>query len=108
MFLISRKVHYVPSAFLFILCYHFVMKSFTEKVYDVVRRIPEGKTLTYKQVAEKVGSPKSFRAVGNVLNKNYNFEIPCHRVIRTDGKLGGYNRGIKAKKIILKNEGYIK
>ena len=84
------------------------MKSFTEKVYDIVRRIPEGKTLTYKQVAEKIGSPKSFRAVGNALNKNYNSKIPCHRVIRSDGKLGGYNRGVKAKKVILEKEGFLK
>lgn len=80
------------------------MKTFTEKVYAFAQTIPEGETRTYKQVAEAVGHPKSYRAVGNVLNKNYNNNIPCHRVIRTDGKTGGYNRGSEQKKNILKNE----
>ena len=83
------------------------MESFTEKVYKVVRKIPKGKVLTYKQVAKKAGSPLASRAVGNVLNKNYNLRIPCHRVIRSDGKLGGYNRGKKAKREILRKEGFL-
>lgn len=83
------------------------MKTLQEKVYDVVRKIPEGKTLTYKQVAEKVGSPKAYRAIGNILNKNYNPEIPCHRVVRSDGKTGGYNRGVEQKVKRLKAEGAI-
>lgn len=53
----------------------------------MVRKIPEGKVLTYKQVAEKAGSPLAFRAVGNILNKNYNKDIPCHRVIKSNGEL---------------------
>lgn len=81
------------------------MTIFTQKVYNVVKKIPKGKVLTYKQVAEKVGNPKSFRAVGNVLNKNFDPKIPCHRVIRSDGEIGGYNRGEKKKKEILKKEG---
>lgn len=71
--------------------------SFKEKVYSVVRGIPRGETLTYKEVAEKVGNPNSFRAVGNALNKNYDPNIPCHRVVRSDGKIGGYNRGSELK-----------
>ena len=64
---------------------------FKEKVLEIVRRIPKGRVLTYKQVAELAGTPKAWRAVGNILNKNKNPEIPCHRVIRSDGKIGGYN-----------------
>lgn len=80
------------------------MLSFAEKVYKIVSKIPKGKTLTYKQVAEKAGNQLAYRAVGNILNKNYNLNIPCHRVIKSNGKLGGYNRGIKLKKQILKKE----
>lgn len=81
-------------------------KTFTEKVYGVVRKIPKGKILTYKQVAIKVGSPNASRAVGSVLRKNFNNEIPCYRVIRSDGIVGEYNRGGRAKKLeLLKKEG---
>lgn len=80
------------------------MKSFSERVYEIVKRIPEGSTLTYKEVAVMSGRPKAFRAVGNILNKNYDKSIPCHRVIRSDGKTGGYNRGEKLKAEILKKE----
>ena len=79
--------------------------SFREKVFEVVRKIPKGETLTYKQVAEKIGSSLSARAVGNALHSNLDPKIPCHRVIRSDGKLGGYNRGAERKKGILKKEG---
>lgn len=80
--------------------------TFTEEVYAVVRSIPEGKFMTYKEVAEKIGRPKSMRAVGTVLSKNYNPDVPCHRVIRTDGQMGGYNRGgVTIKLEILKREG---
>lgn len=79
--------------------------TFTEKVYGVVRKIPKGETLTYKQVARLAGSPKAFRAVGNILNKNYDENIPCHRVVRSDGQIGGYNRGAEQKIKILKKEG---
>lgn len=81
------------------------MKTFSEKVYSVVRKIPKGKVLTYKEVAIRVGSPRSCRAVGNILNKNHDPKIPCHRVIRSDGRPGGYNRGAKKKLSILKKEG---
>lgn len=80
--------------------------SFTDKVFDVLRGIPEGQVLTYKQVAQMAGSPRAFRVVGNVLNKNYDPNIPCHRVIRSDGSLGGYNKGVKAKIKLLKKENY--
>ena len=83
------------------------MKSFTEKVYAVVEKIPKGETLTYKEVAKRAGNVNAFRAVGNILNKNYDPKIPCHRVVRSDGKSGGYNRGASAKRELLKKEGAI-
>ncbi|HEY9583903.1 MAG TPA: MGMT family protein [Candidatus Paceibacterota bacterium] len=83
------------------------MTPFSQKVYDLVKKIPKGKTLTYKEVAKLSGRPLAFRAVGNILNKNYDKEIPCHRVIRSDGKMGGYNRGNKKKVEILRMEGVL-
>lgn len=80
------------------------MNLFTKKVYEIVEKIPYGKTMTYKEVAILAKNPKAYRAVGNILNKNYNKSIPCHRVIRSDGNIGGYNRGTKMKKIILEKE----
>lgn len=70
----------------------------------IVAQIPAGSVLTYKEVAKRAGNKKAYRAVGNILNKNYNPTIPCHRVIRSDGKLGGYNRGIEKKKLMLEKE----
>ena len=65
--------------------------------------------MTYKEVAIKIGNPKAFRAVGTVLSKNFDKTIPCHRVIRTNGKMGGYNRGGENKKFqILMEEGKFK
>jgi len=78
--------------------------DFKEKVSGIVKKIPKGRVLTYKEVARRAGKPKAYRAVGNILNKNYDSKIPCHRVIRSDGKLGGYNRGYKTKFILLKKE----
>ncbi|MEN9921285.1 MAG: hypothetical protein RLZZ517_263 [Candidatus Parcubacteria bacterium] len=81
------------------------MKSFRQKVLEITSKIPKGKTLTYKQVATKAGNPKAYRAVGAILKTNFDLKIPCHRVIRSDGKIGGYNRGEKNKIKILKEEG---
>lgn len=83
------------------------MASFREKVLTVVKAIPKGKTLTYGEVARKAGSPTAYRTVGNILKANYNNLIPCHRVIRSDGTLGGYNRGIRKKLALLKKEGAV-
>ena len=83
--------------------------NFQDKVYAVVRKIKKGQVLTYKQVAQKIGHPNSSRAVGTVLSKNYAPDVPCHRVIRSDGKIGNYNRGgDRAKLKILRAEGYLK
>ena len=84
------------------------MKTFKNRVLGIVAKIPKGKVLTYKKVAELAGQPKAYRAVGNILNKNYNPKTPCHRVIRSDGQIGGYNKGEKVKIILLKKEGYAK
>ncbi|MEK7124555.1 MAG: MGMT family protein [Patescibacteria group bacterium] len=80
---------------------------FQKRVYEVVKKIPRGEVLTYKKVAELAGSSNAFRVVGNILNKNYNLSIPCHRVIRSNGKLGKYNRGARKKIMLLKKEKYI-
>ena len=82
--------------------------SFQKKVYNIVRQIPKGSVLTYKEVAKLAGSPKAFRAVGNILNKNHDTSIPCHRVIRSDGNIGGYNRGSENKMRLLKQEGALR
>jgi methylated-DNA-[protein]-cysteine S-methyltransferase len=82
--------------------------SFSEKVRAIVAKIPKGKVLTYAEVARRAGSPKAARAVGAIMKTNYNPDIPCHRVIRSDGGMGGYNRGgISKKAEILKKEGYL-
>jgi len=78
--------------------------SFKERVLKVVKEIPRGKVLTYKKVAELAKNPRAFRAVGNILNKNRSPKIPCHRVIRSDGKVGRYNRGVKQKILLLRKE----
>lgn len=81
------------------------MSEFKEKVYSVVRSIPKGQTLTYKRVAELIGQPKAARAVGSVLRQNFDPNIPCHRVVRSDGRAGGYNRGgEESKRLLLESE----
>ena len=83
--------------------------SFSEKVYAVVAKIPKGQVMTYAGVAKKAGTPGASRAVGTALSKNFDPKIPCHRVIRSDGKIGAYNRGgPKAKRAILKKEGAVR
>lgn len=83
-----------------------MVNTFTEKVKEVVRTIPRGSVLTYKEVASRAGNPKAARAVANIMAGNYDPTVPCHRVIRTDGALGGYNRGgIPAKRRLLTEEG---
>ena len=81
------------------------MNFFQRKVYNIVKKIPKGETLTYQEVARRAGRPRSYRAVGNILNRNYDQRIPCHRVIRADGRPGGYNHGFKKKLSLLRKEG---
>ncbi len=81
--------------------------SFAQKVYAVVARIPKSKVMTYKQVAAKAGRPGAARAVGTLMAHNYNPEIPCHRVVRSDGRIGDYNRGGPSRKLeLLWEEGF--
>jgi len=81
------------------------MINFQQKVFEAVKRIPRGKILTYGQVAQKLGNKNLARAVGNALNKNHDKNIPCHRVVRSNGQVGGFNRGTAAKIKLLKSEG---
>jgi len=82
-------------------------KSFADRVRDVVRAIPKGKVLTYGEVANRAGSVGAARAVGTIMANNYDPTVPCHRVIRNDGKIGNYNRGgSEAKRKLLEEEGY--
>ncbi|OGZ46938.1 MAG: 6-O-methylguanine DNA methyltransferase [Candidatus Ryanbacteria bacterium RIFCSPHIGHO2_02_FULL_45_13b] len=80
------------------------LDTFKQKVFQVVRGISSGTTLTYKEVAELAGRPFAWRAVGNILNTNYDSAIPCHRVVRSNGTVGGYNRGGTLKKKLLAEE----
>jgi len=81
-------------------------RTFTEKVYAVVSRIPKGSVLTYKEVARRAGSPDAARAVGNIMHNNPDTKkVPCHRVVRSDGTPGGYARGTRKKIEILRREG---
>jgi O-6-methylguanine DNA methyltransferase len=81
------------------------MPTFQQNILSIVSKIPKGKTMTYKQVAKLSDSPKAYRAVGNILHKNYDPKVPCHRVICSNGKAGGYNRGTEKKINLLKKEG---
>ncbi|MBP9711194.1 MAG: MGMT family protein [Candidatus Pacebacteria bacterium] len=81
--------------------------NFSKKVYDVVSKIPKGEVMTYAEVAAKAGNKGASRAVGYWMSKNYDPKIPCHRVVRSDGKIGEYNRGGPKKKFeLLHQEGY--
>ena len=82
--------------------------EFLLKVWAYLRKIPRGSVKTYSQVAKDIGKPLAVRAVANAIGKNpYAPKIPCHRVIRSDGSLGGYSGkgGIKTKRFLLKKEG---
>lgn len=82
---------------------------FADEVRKVVRKIPKGKTMTYGGVAKAAGYPGAARAVGGIMKLNYDPTVPCHRVIRSDGKIGEYNRGgPKAKRALLIKEGAIR
>ena len=82
--------------------------EFQINVWEEIKKIPKGQTRTYKEIALALKKPKSSRAVANACGKNpFLIEIPCHRVIRSNGKLGGYSGkgGIKQKRKLLKEEG---
>ena len=80
-------------------------RSFNERCYAVLKKIPKGKITTYKEIAKALNS-KAYRAVGNAMNKNpHSPLVPCHRVINSNGKLGGFASGLKNKIKMLKKEG---
>ena len=81
------------------------MTGFQKKVVEMVRAIPRGETMSYAQVAYRAGSPGAARAVGNIMQSNRILEIPCHRVIKSDGTLGGYNGNLGEKRKLLEAEG---
>ncbi len=82
---------------------------FTERVLNIVSGIKKGETMTYKEVATRAGSPGAARAVGSIMKANYRPNVPCHRVIRSDGVIGDYNRGGSREKYRkLKSEGALK
>ena len=81
--------------------------DFQKKVWNEIKKIPRGSTLTYEELAKKIGKPRAYRAVANACGKNpYPIRIPCHRVIGSNGKIGGYSAkgGIDKKISLLKNE----
>lgn len=83
--------------------------EFERKVWETLKEIPYGETRTYKWLAEKIGKPQAFRAVGNALGKNpIPVIFPCHRVIETDGSIGGYSAGTDTKRRLLEIEYYTK
>ena len=77
-----------------------------EDVYDLLRKIPPGKVSTYGDLAKAIGNPSASRVIGSILAKNPNsIIVPCHRVVMSDGKLGGYAHGTAKKKELLEKEG---
>lgn len=82
------------------------MTELRERTLYLVSKIPKGRVTTYKEIAIATGNVKAYRAIGNILASNPNpIKIPCHRVVRSDGNVGGYSRGVKEKIRILRKEG---
>lgn len=80
-------------------------QKFSELCYELLKKIPEGRVTSYGEIARVLGT-KAYRAVGNAMNKNPHSPIvPCHKVVRSDGKIGGFSRGIKKKIMLLRAEG---
>ena len=86
-------------------------RTFTEKVIDVVKKIPKGKVMSYGEVSRRAGVAGAARAVGSIMSHNKDKKIPCHRVVKADGKIGQYNglqtktAGTNSKVNLLKKEG---
>jgi O-6-methylguanine DNA methyltransferase len=84
------------------------MSTFQDRVKDVVRNIPKGKVMSYAEVARAAGNPRAARVVASVMAKNFDPAIPCHRVVHSDGRPGGYNKGGEtAKSRLLAAEGVV-
>lgn len=84
------------------------MTPFASLVYAATKQIPRGQTKSYKQIAAAIGHPKAFRAVAAALARNTDKTVPCHRVIRSDGSLSGYNGLSGVKLSLLRGEGAIR
>ena len=83
--------------------------EFQKDVWSAMKEIPYGETRTYGWLAERVERPRAFRAVGNAVAKNpIPIIIPCHRVVRADGSIGGFSCGVELKRWLLKHEGAIR
>jgi methylated-DNA-[protein]-cysteine S-methyltransferase len=81
--------------------------EFEQKVWETLREVPYGETRTYRWLSERVGKPRAFRAVGRALGKNpIPIIVPCHRIIESDGTLGGYSSGTDIKRRLLEIEYY--
>ena len=79
---------------------------FQQKVWDACKKIPKGRVSTYYGIAKMIKNPRASRAVGNALNANpYAPRVPCHRIVRSNGEIGGFAHGQKAKSKLLKKEG---
>ena len=78
--------------------------DFQKKVFSMTKKIPKGKVTTYKMIAKKLKT-KAYRAIGNSLNKNNDKRVPCHRVVKSNGEIGGFNKGQTEKIKILEKEG---
>ncbi|MBI4739194.1 MGMT family protein [Candidatus Woesearchaeota archaeon] len=79
--------------------------AFNEKTYELLRQVPAGKVVTYADIARALGT-KAYRAVGNAMNKNpYAPHVPCHRVVNSDGRIGGFALGCEKKTALLEKEG---
>jgi AraC family transcriptional regulator of adaptative response/methylated-DNA-[protein]-cysteine methyltransferase len=79
--------------------------AFQQRVWDALRKIPAGETASYAQIAQRIGSPKSVRAVAQACASNtLAVAIPCHRVVRSDGGLSGYRWGVARKQVLLDRE----
>ena len=80
--------------------------NLSDEVYELVAKIPEGKVTTYHELAKAVGKPNASRVIGQILNKNPNpVIVPCHRVVKSNGDLGGYAYGSRKKSKLLAEEG---
>jgi len=79
--------------------------EFESRVLELCKKIPRGKITTYAELAKAAGKPRAARAVGAIMRANKNSEVPCHRVVASNGKLHGFNRGLKEKERLLRAEG---
>jgi methylated-DNA-[protein]-cysteine S-methyltransferase len=83
------------------------LTPFQRLVYAAISEIPSGQTRTYQWVARRIGRPRAARAVGQALHRNpFAPSVPCHRIVRSDGSLGGYAGGLRKKLALLKQEGW--